>query len=157
MNREENADEPTTDGDARATEAGRREAADKELQLAYERFASTPEYLEKLRRGGTSFRNATQFAVGDLVQWKPLMQLYVMPAMNRPGIVVPPPTRRDETLDPDGVLDPGIPKESRLVLSGNDDALYEDIFVGVLDIERTFRVFKLPSRRLEHWTPGDAD
>ncbi|MDR1188056.1 MAG: hypothetical protein LBK95_11485 [Bifidobacteriaceae bacterium] len=122
---------------------------------AYVRFATSSEYPELLRRAGKRFGQRGAFKIGDLVQWKPDMRQYQYPGVNCPAIVVDPPDHAGgATIE--GVLAPQDEQGPTIDFRRPDDSLYEDIFVGFLDEDRIFRVFKVPSRRLEPWRAAAA-
>lgn len=114
---------------------------------AYKKAAVTPEYEEQLRKAGALFAGSHKFEVGDLVQVKPMMQFYRYPAENCPAIVVDPPDKMDR---------PCPAAELRFSDPPVDDQ-YQDLFVGVLDEENMFVVYKVSSRRMERWRPHQQD
>jgi hypothetical protein len=125
--------------------------------VRYTELATSKEYPTHLLRAGALFNHRAHFKVGDLVQYKPMMHLYRYPAANCPAVVVEPPGLPAD-LGEDSPLAPGAEQASQLLeLRRSDETPYEDVFIGFLDGEYVFRVYKVASRRLEPWRQSEPD
>lgn len=123
-------------------EAAHRRSIDKERQRArddanqkYEEAASSPHYIENLRRAVSAYVSEAEFKVGELVQWKPFMKNLDMPSYSRPAAVL-------------GFID--TPSTQKLLFLGPEEDL-DDMYIGFLDGDLDFRIRRVNSRRLTQW------
>lgn len=123
-------------------DAAHRRSIDRERQRArddenqkYEEAASSPHYIENLKRAVSAYVSEADFKIGELVQWKPFMKNLDMPSYSRPAAVL-------------GFVDAS--STQKLLFLGPEEDL-DDIYIGFLDGDLDFRIRRVNSRRLTLW------
>lgn len=106
--------------------------------LEYQKAVESPGYADLLRKVSRSYLDsASEWSVGQLVQWRPNLRNRQFPEYGRPGVVI-------ET---------NLPKLDRgsylFPLSHDEEAT--DTLVGWLDGDFDLRVQRVEARRLQLW------
>jgi len=99
----------------------------------YSDYVRQGSYAIDIQAAYNEFDKQHSFEPGQLVQWKPFMKNRRFPAYGAPAIVVGPFLGRETDGDGDPVVE------------------RDDIALGILDGEQSFRIFPFPQQRFTTW------
>lgn len=114
------------------------------IEADYHARASQPGYARDLHERFLEYSKETPLGIGDLVTWKEGMRVRHYPLPGIPAVLV-------RFLSP----------EERVILSqalpAGRLAEVDDVVLGILDGNDTFRTLPFPSRRFEAFSPEDEE